>query len=651
MNKLYRYPALILLVCALVTVFFAFQLPRLELDNNNFRFISPDDPARLVSSKIDDTFGSSVFILVALRRRYGDVFDAAFLRKIRDYVEKIEAIEIIEPVTSMVTADYISGDNESIRVEKLLPGDFSGTEEEIAALKEKLLSWDMYKNSLVSDDFSATQILVPMNVSSDEAGLPETVDSFIRVRDIALEMFAGSADVYVTGIPVISATINEAMRADLVVLIPVVILVVLLVLFFSFRNLGGVILPLITVIIAAVWSVGAIPVFGIKLSVVSTVLPVILVAVGSAYGIHVFAHYLDARSSGAGEPDRETHRALVIALVRNIARPVFLAALTTFAGFLSFCFTTVLPIREFGFFSCFGVLAAFVIAITIIPALILLRGPVSVPAVTRREGSGIAAFFSALALRKEAVLCVSAVLIIVSAFGASRLVIDNVFIEYFRSDTGIYQSDVFVRETFGGSKIISVVAEASSSERLLSPDSLLAMDNMASYLERHVPAVGKVMGFTDLVKRVNQVFNAGESPEGVAAKTSAVSAENGEPAFGFDGAFGFDDESSAADFGFDAHGADTGDFGFYDIAADFEKDEAPPASAVPETGRTGNDLIALISRAARSASVANPGTEELVAALEKLVNYEGASYYEIPANPARYGKTAPAELAGIVSNY
>jgi predicted RND superfamily exporter protein len=644
MVKLCKYPLLVLLVCALVTLFFAFQLPRLELDNNNFRFISAEDPARIVSEYIDDTFGSSVFILVALRKNYGDVFDADFLKKIADYVKRIEAIEIINPVTSLVTADYISGGDETITVEKLLPGDFTGTREEIARLKDKVLSWDMYKHALVSDDFTATQILVPMDVRTEDAGLSESVDSFIQVRDIAKEMFSGQAEVYVTGIPVISATINEAMRDDLAVLVPLVILVVLVVLFFSFRNFQGVLLPLLTVIISAVWSIGAMPLFSIKLSVVSTVLPVILVAVGSAYGIHVLAHYLEERAARA--LDFESHRALVIDVTRRVAKPVFLAALTTFAGFLSFCFTTVLPIREFGFFASFGVLASLAIALTVIPSLLIIRGPRPFPLRNKKESGFFSAFVS-FCLKKKSVLAICVLVIIVSVIGASKLVIDNEFIAYFGKDTDIYKSDVFVREVFGGSKIISVVAQADSSEELLSPDTLGVIDNLARYMETRVSETGKVMGFTNLVKRMNQVFNAGESPAGIPASASASgSAASDDFGFGFDTP---DDEARNGDA--------PGDFGFSD-ALDAPM---PVFDETPEefNSRAGNEYlpseteqaVELISRAARSSDNANPDALELVQSLKKLTNYEGASYYEIPREPSRYGKKTKADLAAIVSNY
>ncbi|MDR0316287.1 MAG: MMPL family transporter, partial [Treponema sp.] len=329
MRKLYKYPWLIVAVIAIITVFFALQLPRAELDNNNLRFVPPDDPALETSRWIDDNFGSSLFILVGLERKYGTVFDRDFLNCIREYTHTIQEIPIVKDVTSLMSADYITSSDDAIIVEKLVSDDFSGSPEEIAELKRRLLSWDMYDRALFSDDFSATQILVSLTIEADAATSKEVTEHFLRIRDIARETFSPLATVYVTGIPIIAATVNEAMNADLKLLVPLVVLVVLVVLFFSFRAFTPMVLPLLTVLIATVWSVGAMPLFGIKLSVISTVLPVILIAVGSAYGIHVVTHYL-AGYKAAQDRDtaitRDGHRELVIAVMMKMRRPVFITA-------------------------------------------------------------------------------------------------------------------------------------------------------------------------------------------------------------------------------------------------------------------------------------------------------------------------------------
>jgi len=645
LDKFFRHPRFIVLLIGVITVFFGFQLPRAELDNNNIRFIPDEDEALQTSRYIDEAFGSSVFMLIGLERKYGDVFDARFLNRIREFNRRLEDFEMVGQINSLVSSDYIFARGDAIVVQKIAGEDFSGTQEEIALLKQRILSWDIYRRALVSDDFSATQILVPLSITEEQASRPEVIDDFIEIRDLAREMFAGYAEVYVTGIPIISATINEAMSADLATMIPLVAIVVLFVLFFSFRRFTPVILPLITVLVAAVWSMGAMPLLGVKLSVISTVLPVILVAVGSAYGIHIVTHYVEGRKDNV-EMSREEHFVFVLSLIRKIGKAVFLAALTTLAGFSSLCFTAVPPIREFGFFSSFGVLVSFLIAVTLIPSLLIIRGPSRdlrltkggrTSAETSRSDWAVASFFAGIARKKKTVIFTACLVVGLSVWGITKVVIDNIFVEYFRASTDIARSDRFIREKFGGSKIVSVVVEADSTEALLLPEVLVAMDSLGIYLEEEVPEVGKVMGFTDLVKRINQVFNAEESPEGI--RPAAADAENNS--FGFSG-FGF------ADFGF--ADSDDSDFGFSSFD-DYAGDTGYVQSGAEQESIGVSEIVALLRRAASSGRSRSIDVESFVRELEKLVNYEGAAYYEIPGDPARYGKTTPEELSRLVSNY
>ncbi|MDR2717408.1 MAG: MMPL family transporter [Treponema sp.] len=638
MRILYTHPRLIVAVTVFITLFFAFQLPRAELENNNLRFVPSDDPALETSKWIDSTFGSSFFILVGLERQYGTVFDREFLNRIREYTRTIEEISVVKEVSSLLSADYITSDGDAIVVEKLVGDDFSGSPEEIAELKRRLLSWDMYDRALFSDDFTATQILIPLTIQSDEAASKEINKQFIQIRDIARETFSDIAGVYVTGMPVIAATVNEAMNADLKLLVPLVVLVVLAVLFFSFRGLTPVVLPLLTVLIATVWSVGAMPLCGVKLSVISTVLPVILVAVGSAYGIHIVTHYLTERSTTA--LSRDEHRELVLSVVMKIRKPVFLAALTTFVAFVSFCFTPVAPCREFGYFASFGVAAAFAVAITFIPALLIIRGPrkEKIHADREDDNTGMSVFIADnlvnIARYKKTIFFCTILIGVVSIYGLSKLVIDNIMVEYFRADTDIYRSDSFIRRQFGGSKVASIVLEADSPDIILRPDTLAALDGLSDYLQRKVVNVGKVMGFTDLVKRINQVFNANESPEGLQPARAVTQTDN---SFGF----GFDDaDYPAADFGF-------GGFGF-DDSADYPADVPPPTEQSQKVF-TQNEMLALFDRAGNASRGMSAG--DLIRELKRQVNYEGASYYEIPLNPQRYGKETPDDLRRLIANY
>lgn len=674
MDRLFKHPRAVAAAVGLITLFFAFQLPRARLDNNNFRFVPKNDPARQVSARIDDVFGSQIFIMVGLERRAGGVLDADFLNTLRAYVEKVEEIPIVGKVTSIVSTDYITGTADSIVVEPLVPEGFTGTAAELAELRDRLQSWELYERALVSEDFTATQVLVPLEIDAESAGTEKAVEAYRSVKRLAREAGFKGTRVYVAGMPVFSAVVNEAMMADLVVLIPLVVVVVLGVLFLSFRRMGGIVLPLLTVAIASVWAIGAMALFGVKLSIMSTVLPVILVAVGSAYGIHVVSHYYD-ETAGKSGLSRDAHAAIVRAVMRKIGRPVLLAALTTFAGFVSLCLTPVVPIAEFGAFASFGVIVSFLVSATLIPSLLLIRGPrgggadgggaqgLARPAADPLSGAMADGLVSA-ARKKRTTLLFSFLLVAFSLFGVSRLIIDNVMIEYFKGDTEIVLADQYIRRYFGGSKTLSIVVSGENRGDVLHPEVLGALDGLSSYLKRSVPEVGKTTGFTDMVKRINQVFNADESPDGLAARgaDSAGSSASGESSFGF----GFSDAQPAAEdapFGFASFDpaptsstASAPSSPARAPAASAAK-AAPDPAALPGVSADRDSpldqlkMVALLSRALSENGGKGMSGDELVAALKKAVNYQGAAYYEIPTDPARYGKNDAEALKSLISSY
>jgi predicted RND superfamily exporter protein len=174
------------------------------------------------------------------------------------------------------------------------------------------------------------------------------------------------------------------------------------------------------------------------------------------------------------------------------------------------------------------------------------------------------------------------------------------------------------------------MAEADSPEIILRPDTLAAMDGLSVFLQSKVPNVGKVMGFTDLIKRINQIVNTDESPGGLQPVRPQ---SQGETLGGFGFGFGFDDFS------------DDG-FSYEDHA---NRNAAENSRAVNGKAFTQSEIIALFDRAGSGFKGMN--ADDLIWELKRQVNYEGASYYEIPVDPKRYGKENSQELQQLVSNY
>lgn len=634
-KNFYKHPVSMLITILAITLFFALQIIRLNFDNNNFRFIPKNDPSRISAKKIADIFGEDVPILIGIERRFSTIIDKEFLDEVKQLDEKLKEIDLVKNTTLITNTTHIDIGEEGILSEPIIPPDFSGTEEEIKAVKHKLRNWDMYERSLVSEDLHATQIFVFLNVTNEESGSPETIAACRKIMKLTDSWNFPDSKIYLTGTPIFNEIVNEATAHDLSFLVPLVIIVVLGVLFLSFKRFTGVFLPLLTVICSVIWALGAMALFNVPLSILSTILPIILIAVGSAYGIHVINHYYDEVVQD-DSISKEEHKEQVVKALSEVIRPVFLAALTTFAGFVSFCFTSVVPIFEFGIFSSFGVAAAFLISITLIPGILILRGPkkpsmrwASKKDNTSRLDRGIASTFVIIAEHSRSVILFVGLIVVFSILGVKKLVIDNVLMEYFDKDVAVIQSDSFMRKHFGGSKVLEMVIKAKDGSDILRPDILKAIDDLSSFLEEEIEDVGKVTSIVPLIKRLNQVYNADESPEEISK--------------GSQGAGEDINETEPSD--------DFGDFGNFEEEFDDADTQLAKNTPKPKKQYSQEEIMAILNEAAEERAKKNLPAEKLVYEFGKKVNYKGLAYYEIPTDPKKYGRNSQEELSAIMQSY
>ena len=659
-RNLYNHPRVILYIIIGITLFFAAQLPRSRFDNNNFRFIPESDPARLADAEVAQIFGESVPLLVGIQRKYASVVDREFLQKMQALDQQLLALPLVKKVVSLTSTTHIEAAGDSIVTGKLVPDELTGAPEELNAITEKLRSLDIYNRSLVSDDLKAVQILIFLNVKQEESGTPEVVAVCRHVMRIAEEWNCPDSVTYVTGAPVFSEIVNEATGHDLMFLVPIVIVVVAGALFFSFRRFTGVFLPLLTVIISCIWALGAMALLHIPLTILSTVLPVILIAVGSAYGIHVINHYFDEVTQSS-EISYATHAEQIVEAMSRVIPPVFLAALTTFAGFISFCFTNVVPIFEFGIFSSFGVLAAFIVSVTLIPAILILRGPrnpiirgrfASQPSHIDAVDKVIADTLMVIHAHKRSVLLVSIGCIIFAGFGISKLIIDNVLVEYFEPDVQIVRSDVFIQKEFGGSKLLNLLIKTENPGDVIRPDVLQAIDSLSAYASESIPEVGKITSLADVLKRFNQVYNADAPASGIGRRAAgasgmggAVAADTANP-IGVAGSAAADEDDSFGDFGvFD-------DNALPSAGAEAEGVVAPASDgAAADVRYSFAEMVEKLAAAQTARRGRYVSATEVIDALKRDINYHGAAYYEIPTDPHKYGKTTQAELTALIQNY
>ncbi len=654
MYTLLKYPKTIIIITLLLTVFLGLQLPNIRVNNDLSLFLGENNPAKTAYDAMQDIYKSTDAMVIALHDPYGNILTQETLSLIDDLTRHLDTIPLIRSVTSLTHADYITGSPEGLVVESLLP-EKGMDENPVNTLKSRLLSWpEMYRLMLYSNDMKSTQIFLYMESGLEVEKLESAYENTLEVlndRDMK------NLDVYVAGAPAISVILKEKMYNDMIQLIPIVALIIILILYVLFRTTAGVVLPVLTVAISSIWTLGLMSLLNIHLTMVGTAIPVILISVGSAYCIHLLSHYYDEVQKTGGSIDtQEQHRKLIRNVMKNVGVPIALTALTTMVGFGSLVSSSIIPLRESGIFLAFGVLTALSVTLLVIPSLLTLRQhqlKKNLHTSSRQHPSGMDRFllffydfFTRHSVRN---LLITLVIIALCFVGMSRILVDTNMIETFRPDTPIARADRFQNETFGGSTLLSVIVDGGEKGSLLHPDILCAVDNCADYLEHEVPLVGKVTTLTDLIKRMNQIMHIPVELKEETQETREVDFQE-ETGFSFQDFENTDERESTTE--------ETG-FSFEDMEENFTEQSPSdykkgPGQKLPDEtvypSLTTENLMDMLHEIRMDYSSGTLTGDLLIDELARRINYRGAAYYEIPADNSKY-PAAQGELRNLIAQY
>ncbi|MDT8273101.1 MAG: MMPL family transporter, partial [Desulfomonilia bacterium] len=513
------HPFLIIALVVLFTSALGSQLPKITMDPRVEIVLSEDNPAVKLFVENKETFEPYADIIIGMFDT--DIFSPSSLEKLQKIVRDLEDVEGVKKVHYILNVKNIQGSESGLDVRPMVRDDTSAlTQEEIASLKEKIRSWDVYQDMYVTRDGTGTTLTV---VLEDEVESDQIIPIYFTIMDI-LESHEGPERFYVSGTKVLEALQSHYMIKDLILLPPLVCLVLLTFLFLFFRNIRGMLLPLACVALSATWTVGMMAILGIPLTVVTTALPVALMACGSAYGIHVVENVLaDAALGKKGKQG-------ISSAVNRITTPVTMAALTTMAAFMSLCTTTIVPLMHMGLLCAFGLAVAMTLSLTFIPAVMFLLDTHARELVPHHHSkrdiiAPLLRQFSRISLQKSWwVVGVSFVVLIISIVLGSHVKSDLNLIEDFRKGSPIRIADTILNEKFGGTSVFHVVFETAQPDDIKEPSVLMRMDALQQELMA-LPHVGKAVSIVDFIKRMNQAMHDGDPAYAVIPESKELIAQ------------------------------------------------------------------------------------------------------------------------------
>jgi len=497
-----KLPWLILLIILITSAgFFRIMKANSRMETDLDEYMPQTHPAFVYSNQAEDWFNIKDGILIAVENQAG-IYNAGTIQKVEALTKALQKMAQInrEDVTSLYTADNIVGTEDGLDVKpffKRAPDTEAGLDE----LRTRVRNNDMISGRLVSANEKVTVII---------AEIEEDVFSQEFYREI-LDLgksFEGPERIYVAGRPIVEGTMALLGPADMKRMVPVVILVIVLVLFLVLKSLKGTLFTLLVVLFSTVWAFGLMAALGVPIYAVSTMIPVMLIAIGVADGIHLYSHLrlFMIQNPGAAKIEAVTD------MIRGMWKPVVMTSVTTAVGFVSLLTSQVYPIKYFGLFTAFGVMMAMVFSLCLIPAGIIVFG---LPGWRRKEKQAkdnhgrFASGFSGKVIRyKNALVFITLAVIALSITGIGKVWINSSFLDKFEKDSDIVLTDQFINAHFGGTSTLNVILESRDRDAFKNPDILKAVDRMQQDVEGALQVVGNSFGLTDYLKRMHKVMHA-----------------------------------------------------------------------------------------------------------------------------------------------
>ena len=507
LKRLLKFPWISMVVILLISVWFFFDMKensRMETDLD--KYMPQDHPAFVYSDKAESWFDIKDGIIVAIENKNG-VFNTETLDTLKQLTKRFMKFDEIEKedVTSLYTADNIVGTEDGMDVKRFFKR-VPKSEAKLKKLKENVENNEMIFGRLVSEDETVTVIIAEIG---DDVF---TQDFYNRILETAKASETDDIKIYVAGRPIVEGTMALLGPADMKKMVPIVLLVIFVVLFITLRSFKGTLITLGVVFFATIWTFGLMAAVGIPIYAVSTMIPVMLIAIGVADGIHLYSHlhtFVD-HNPQAGRLEA------VKDMLKHMWRPVVVTSVTTAVGFISLLTSQVYPVKYFGLFTAFGVMMAMVFSLVFLPAGIMIFGLPKPKKVNHDEDKGghshskIANKFAASVIKHRAVyMIVTAVIIVLSIVGMQEIWINSSFLDKFEKNSEIVQTDKFINEHFGGTSTLNLILDADGKKDMFKePEVLKLVDKMQKDVEGSLAVVGNSFSLADYIDRMNKVMNA-----------------------------------------------------------------------------------------------------------------------------------------------
>ena len=527
----------ILLVIALLS--FGYFSKDFRLDASSETLLIEGDPDLEYLREITERYGSKEFLVLTYTPNESMISETS-INNLLSLKYKIQSLEWVHSVITLLDIPLLN--NSDAPLQERLESFKTLKDEEVDRERgfKEILNSPVFRNFVISIDGKTSGIIVNIKKNKEledvdnksKKEIEEFKDkikkqnhqNILEIRDV-IKSYESVGKIYLGGIPMIADDMMTFIKSDIIVFGIGVLLFIIATLWFVFRKLIWIIVPISSCFFSVIIMMGLLGLLGWKVTVISSNFIALMLILTMAMNIHMSTRFLQLRK----EFEDKTNFEILSLTTGKMFWPILYTVLTTVCAFLSLIFSEIKPIIDFGWMMTFGLITSFLITFTLLPTLLSFV-PSSNISLKEEKDSKVTKFLGNLSVNnKNSIFGVTIIIIALSILGISKLEVENSFINYFDKDTEIYKGMKLIDEELGGTTPLEVIikfpkAETNESNEdddfddweneedtndekyWFTKDKIDKIKSVHNYLDG-LPEIGKVLSFSSIIDVATQLNN------------------------------------------------------------------------------------------------------------------------------------------------
>ena len=462
-----KNPKSILIILLVILFSFAYHSKDFRLDASSETLLIDGDPDLEYLKEISDRYGSKEFLILTYTPKEGMVSDNS-INNLLSLKYKIQSLDWVHSVITLLDIPLLNSSDAPLqeRLEKFKTLKDEDVDRD-RGFKE-ILSSPVFRNFVISENGKTSGIIVNIkkqkeikdisNKSKKEIEIfkdnlkKENHKNIVEIRNV-IKSYEEIGKIHLGGIPMIADDMMSFIKSDIIVFGLGVFLFIVATLWFIFRKIIWIVVPISSCLFSVVIMMGILGLLGWKVTVISSNFIALMLILTMAMNIHMSTRFLQLKKA---HPNKEIFE-LISLTANKMFWPILYTVLTTIIAFLSLIFSEIKPIIDFGWMMTLGLITSFLITFTLLPSLInfVSRDNISMK---EFESSKITSFFARISQKNNKIIfTITGLTLLVSIVGISKLEVENSFINYFSKNTEIYKGMKLIDEELGGTTPLEVI--------------------------------------------------------------------------------------------------------------------------------------------------------------------------------------------------